>query len=158
VTRTPRYGRDMTRRGQTGLGAVAGAALCALAACGPRLSDDPEDFVGTADLRIGTLCSTASAAPGGEVWVKHLVLRGPGVTVDWASARLDAGGAEVLRRSAGREFPTEDGGARRFETTWFRIPAGAGSTVRLGATTLAFTRADTTPGTQSSAVCTVQVR
>lgn len=149
----------MARRGrQRGVLAWAGAFALAVAACGPRLSDDPETFVGSADLRIGTLCSESSVAPGGELWVKHLVYRGPGVTVDWSGARLDTGGATVLRRSAGREFPTEDGGARRFETTWLAVPAGAGATLSLGAYTVPFTRADTTPGTQSSAACTVQVR
>ncbi len=149
----------MARRGrQRGLRAWAGAIALACAACGPRLSDDPETFVGSAELRIGTLCSDSAVAPGGEVWVKHLVYRGPGVAVDWPAARFDTGGAEIVRRSAGREFPTEDGGARRFETTWLRVPAGARGTLSLGAYTVPFTRADTTPGTQSSAACTVQVR
>lgn len=111
------------------------ALACALAGCGPRLSDKPDVFYGDGNLGVAVLCSDAALAvdePEG-MWMKVIIRAQPGVAVNWDEVVVRARGVEVSRAAVGRITRQPDGSQRRISTYWVSPkPAAGGGEVRVG--------------------------
>lgn len=89
-------------------------------ACGPSLSDRPDDFKGDGHVSVGTICgdTTVGGTQSAAAWIKTAVRSRAGVNVDWSGVTVYVDGVSVVRRAAGRVSDIEDGQKQRIVTYW----------------------------------------
>jgi hypothetical protein len=88
--------------------------------CGPRLSDRPEEFIGTDVVAVAMICSSDEAERDepGDLWIKAVIRAGPGVEVDWPGIKVRARNSVVVRQATGRVTKNRDGSTQRINTYW----------------------------------------
>jgi len=135
---------------------LAAAVCVALASCGPRLSDKPDQFFGDGNLAVAVLCSSAELDRGDAegMWIKAIVRAQPGVGVNWDEVVVRARGVEVVKAAVGRVTRQPGGVQQRISTYWVTAkPEPADGEVRVGPVEVVYRVPPAKPVKISSQAC-----
>lgn len=131
-----------------------------VAACGPRLTDRPERFIGDDNVQIAILCSDAALKRGeaAGMWIKTIVQAQPGAEVDWANIMVRTQHVDVVRAAVGRVSRGKDGVQYRINTYWVTARAGAATAGRVGPIEASYVGGAGRQVTVASEACPLELR